>query len=177
MRICLFLIITFFTFLSFNACSSSEQTPLINGYPLPNITLADLSGNEVDLATINKDKIILVEFWASWCQPCREKHPELNRVYATYKDKKFKKANGFEIYYVNLDKKETDWLKAMKKDKIDHWTYHVADLRGMKKSDLPERFGFEQIPTSFLIDANGTIIGKDLSEDRMFHILRRRLIE
>ena len=158
----------------FLACSSTKDQPLINGYPLPNINLNNQDGQKIDLSSI-ENKIILVEFWASWCKPCREKHPELNKIYKEYKDKTFQNADGFEMYYVNLDKKEEDWIKAMKQDQIDHWTYHVADLRGMKKSDLPVIFDFEQIPTSFLIDEKGTIIGRDLTEDRIFHILKRRL--
>lgn len=171
--------VLFTAFLLFGLfCLSSCQvndSKFINGYPLPDLTLPDLNGNAVTLSEINKDKIVLVEFWASWCEPCRVKHPELNRIYQLYKNQEFLNANGFEILYVNLDTKKEDWEKAMKKDGIDNWKYHVADLAGMKKSDLPERFQFEQIPTAYLVDANGIIIGKDLIEHRLFHELKFRM--
>jgi len=167
------LIPLFGIFLLLFSCQST--TKLINGYPLPDLTLPDKNGQKITLSAINENKIILVEFWASWCQPCRVKHPELNRIYQMYKDKKFLNANGFEILYVNLDSKKELWLEAMEKDGIDNWKYHVADLKGMRKSLIPNQFQFEQIPTAFLIDANGIIIGKDMSEDRLFHELKFRL--
>jgi len=160
----------------FSSCQINDSK-FINGYPLPDLTLPDLTGKSVTLSEINENKIILVEFWASWCEPCRVKHPELNRIYQLYRNKKFLNADGFEILYVNLDTKKEAWEKAMKKDGIDNWKYHVADLAGMKKSDLPERFQFEQIPTAYLVDANGIIIGKDLTEHRLFHELKFRLKE
>ena len=149
---------------------------LVNGRHLPDMALEDVNGNEVKLSSI-KNKIILVEFWASWCKPCRVKHPELNRIYDTYKNASFNNADGFEIFYVDLDDKKKTWINAMEKDSIAHWKYHVADLVGMKKSEIPKQFQFEQIPTSYLIDSKGIIIGKDYSEDRLFHELKFRLKE
>jgi len=160
----------------FIGCGKTEEIPLINGYELPELNLTDRNSQRVALSSL-KGKMVLVEFWASWCKPCRDKHPELNRIYAEYKDTKFKDADGFEIYYVNLDSKKGDWLTTMQKDSIDHWSYHVADLRGMAKSDIPALFQFTEIPTAYLIDGEGVIIGKDLNEDRLFHKLKRRVLQ
>jgi len=169
---------SFFLFgliLVFAACQNSDEPQrLVNGHPLPDMELEDLNGNKIKLSDID-NKLILVEFWASWCKPCRVKHPELNRVYDIYKDAQFQNADGFEIYYVDLDEKKDVWANAVEKDEIGHWKYHVADLVGMKKSEIPKIFQFEQIPTSYLIDANGVIIGKDYSDDRLFHELKFRL--
>ncbi len=141
---------------------------------MPNIELNDYDENPISLNSID-NKIILVEFWASWCKPCRIKHKELNRIYELYKDAKFNNADGFEIYYVSLDNDKRAWEMAIQKDGIANWKYHVVDLAGMKKSPIPEQFQFEKVPSSFLIDSKGIIIGKDVSDDRLFHELKYRL--
>ncbi len=156
------------------ACGSKGERPLVNGYKLPDLNLQDVNGQEVRLSDI-KNKIILVEFWASWCKPCRDKHTELNQIYLQYKDKRFENADGFEIYYVDLDEKKNLWLEAIEKDGIGNWKYHVADFAGMKNSTIPKEFQFEQIPTSYLIDADGTIIGVNMKEHNLYYELFYRL--
>lgn len=169
-----FLPITVLFFLFFAACTNNDGQ-LINGTSLPDIELPDSLDKKVKLSSL-KGNLVLVEFWASWCKPCRIKHPELNRIYNKFKGKPLKGGeNGFEIYYVSLDSYKTLWLNALKKDGIENWQYHVADLVGMKKSTLPLSFQFTQVPTSFLIDENGIIIGKDLTENRLEFELNERL--
>lgn len=160
--------------ISLFSCGTSGERPLVNGYQLPNLELEDQHGKKIALSEI-KNKIVLVEFWASWCKPCRDKHTELGQIYNQYRNKRFQNADGFEIYYVSLDDKKNLWLEAMEKDGIQNWAYHVADLVGMKKSPIPKQFQFEQIPTSYLIDANGTIIGRNLTEHNLYYELHYRL--
>jgi peroxiredoxin len=100
-----------------------------------------------------KGKTIFLDFWASWCAPCRKENPNLVKTYNKFKSK------GFEIFAVSLDENKENWLKAIKKDNLN-W-YHVNDLKGNgNKASLI--YGVEGIPDSFLIDENGIIIARDL---------------
>lgn len=133
-------------FFVFSAISGFSQ-PVI-GKPAPDISLKDINGNTRKLSD-SKGKIILVDFWASWCMPCRKSNKELLPLYNKYKNK------GFEIFAVSLDQKESDWRKAVIADKIS-WT-QVIDTGGWDAS-VALAWGIELLPTSYLVNAEGTII-------------------
>ncbi|WP_432714656.1 redoxin family protein [Pedobacter sp.] len=118
----------------------------------PSFTLPDVNGKAISLASL-KGKVVLVDFWASWCGPCRKENPNLVKAYEKYKSK------GFEIIGVSLDNKKNAWESAIKADQLA-WL-HVSDLKGWN-SELAAEYGIKSIPTSFLVDAEGTIIAKDL---------------
>ena len=114
--------------------------------------MADLNGNLQKLSEL-KGKTIFLDFWASWCAPCRKENPNLVKTYHTFKSK------GFEIFAVSLDENKEKWIKAIENDKLN-W-YHVNDFKGNgNKASLI--YGVEGIPDSFLIDQNGIIIARDL---------------
>jgi thiol-disulfide isomerase/thioredoxin len=105
-------------------------------------------------------KYVLIDFWASWCGPCRRENPNVVSAYEKYTKAQFKEGKGFDIYSVSLDKNRTAWKQAIVNDKLS-WKYHVSDLKAWG-SEGARLYGVNSIPASFLIDPNGIIVGKNL---------------
>lgn len=107
-----------------------------------------------------KGKVVLLDFWASWCGPCRMENPYVVAAYNKYKDAKFKGGKGFTIYSVSLDQNREAWVKAITKDNLV-WANHVSDLGGWQ-STAAAAYGVNSIPTNWLIDQKGVIVGRNL---------------
>lgn len=122
------------------------------GSKAPDFTLNDQNGKPVSLADF-KGKYILIDFWASWCGPCRVENPSVVKAYHTYKSK------GFDILGVSLDEKKDKWEQAIKQDQLA-WT-QVSDLKGWE-SDVAALYEVRAIPMNFLLDKEGKIIAKSL---------------
>lgn len=126
-----------------------------------NFQMKDNHGNIFELSSLNK-KLILLDFWASWCMPCRRKHPKLAELYKKFADK------GFEIVSISLDDNEIEWKKAIVKDSLT-WI-NVSELKGWETS-LSESYFINTIPFAFWLDKDMKIIGNELSEKEIEKIL------
>ncbi|MBX7140646.1 MAG: TlpA family protein disulfide reductase [Chitinophagales bacterium] len=142
------------------------------GNYVTDIVYPDVNGNPLPLSSL-KGNIVLIDFWAGWCGPCRYLSPQLVSLYKQYHRAKFRSAIGFEIYSVSLDVNRDYWLHAIEQDGLI-WKSHVSDLRGWS-SDAAERFGIRSIPASILVDENGKIIGKNLTPAEIEDKLKARL--
>lgn len=143
----------------FSSCSFFSSSQLINGSPAPEIALPDKGGNLFTLSS-QRGNLVLLEFWASWCKPCREDNPKIVALYNKYKNTTFTKESKLKFVSVSLDTDREKWLMAIQEDNLA-WEHHVSDLMGWK-SAAADSFGVSYIPSSFLIDPNGIIIGKNL---------------
>lgn len=135
------------------------------GQPAAEIALPSASGDTLRLSAL-KGKVVLLDFWASWCGPCRVANKGLSKIYDKYRSK------GFEIFSVSLDDKREDWLKAVKKDKIT-WM-QVIDPGGWEASTAKNWY-VEALPTSYLIDKDGRLIAMDLEGKDLEHALKDML--
>lgn len=155
-RIALFLL----ALASFGTASAQDQNTKIEvGQKAPELAYENPQGKILKLSEINKKRVILLDFWASWCGPCRMANPALVEFYNKYSKKTYKGAkNGFSIVSVSLDKAKEPWMEAIKKDGLI-WPYHMSDLGGWNSKAAAE-YGVMFVPQAFLIDGNGTVIGK-----------------
>ena len=127
------------------------------------ISLPDQKGNNVNLSSL-QGKVVLIDFWASWCGPCRRSEPELKKLYDKYQTK------GFEIYGISVDEDKFAWKNAIKQDKID-WL-HVNDDKG----EVAGKWNVMYIPNTYLLDKTGKVVAVNPSHEQLDELIQKLLL-
>ena len=135
-----------------------ERTEI--GQPYINLTMNDIDGNPITIASlVSSNKLLIVDFWASWCPDCRVENPNIVSIYNDYKNK------GLEILSVSLDTNKDSWIKGINDDNL-YWNNHVSELKGWNCA-VSNAYGVAFIPQNFLIDTNGIIVAKNLNGEEL----------
>jgi peroxiredoxin len=137
----------------------AEETPAAGeGAEAPEISLPSPSGEIIKLSS-TRGSYVLLDFWASWCMPCRKENPNLVQAYNKYNKK------GFQIFQVSLDKTKEAWMKGIKDDQLDKWI-HVSDIKYWNSVVVP-LYKIESIPANFLLDKQGKVIATNLRGEKL----------
>ena len=149
-----------------------QMPKYINGEKATDFTATLLNGEQFKLSDLH-GKYVLLDFWGSWCGPCRKANHEILPIYEKYHTAQFENANGLEIVSIAIEKNEGSWKKAIEQDGLT-WKYHISTLNEFD-NPIALEYGVKVIPTSYLIDENGMIIGVNLLPENLDRMFRDRL--
>ena len=151
-------------------CFSQHRLGLNIGNRAPDMVGESLNGEIIKLSD-TKGRLVLIDFWAGWCRPCRLENPNIVAVYNKYRNKNFINGKGFTVFSVSLDRSEEMWRKAVSDDKLE-WDYHISDLKGWN-SKYAAIYGVRQIPANFLINGEGVILARNLRGPSLENALKK----
>lgn len=144
----------------------------INGESVPAIRAQTIHGSQFDLEQL-RGRYVLVDFWGSWCGPCRAENPQLVAFESKYSAKTFQDADGFDVVSVAVETDERRWRAAIEKDGLD-WPYHIGQFERFD-SPVVKEFGVREVPTKYLLNPDGQIIGVNLTFEEMDRLLSDRI--
>ena len=172
-----------FSFIAKDSRLLGTQAEGLNvGDKAPNFTIQSPEGREFSLSDY-RGKLILLDFWASWCGPCRKDNPNIVSVYNKLHQAAFKTADGFEVISISLDgltdrrgnqkqgNAKSDWTEAIEKDGLV-WKGHGSELKGWN-AEIAKTYHINSIPSNFLIDEKGIIIAKNLEGPALYATIKR----
>jgi thiol-disulfide isomerase/thioredoxin len=145
-----------------------------NGENIPAFEAQLINGDKFSLSDLS-GKYVLIDFWGSWCGPCRKENPALVELYKEFNGKKFENATDFEIVSIAIETNEKSWKRAIEKDGL-FWPYHIPQMDRFK-SPIVRQFGVREIPTKYLLNEKSEIIAVNLSIDEIAKMLKNRLID
>ena len=152
--------------------SGCHAPKFANGQSAPDFSGVTLAGDTLQLSKL-RGHIVLLDFWGSWCGPCRAANPEVLHLYNDYHDADFGNARGLEVVSIAIEKAAGNAERAIADDGL-RWKTHIVEQNNFE-SPIAHLYEVRSIPTQYLIDENGMIIGVNLSYDATNHILRNRV--
>jgi len=158
-----------FTSLLFIQSLGAQDVGLQIGDRAPEIRLPSPAGDTIALSS-TAGKLVLIDFWATWCAPCVNEQPELVQLYKKYKDAKFTNGDGFEIFGVSLDTKKSSWENIIEKAGIS-WP-QVSDLK-FWSSPVASLYEIQELPYNLLIDGKGVIVAANLHGEELEEALEK----